>query len=127
MEDDEFLLRVSDGAKFEDITVIAKMVWEEEVPKINVPKEIKITEGEAFFMRLQLVLKIISNYLFILCERSRVGNFKTTKQHQGTIFWEAPLGSSGSYVVDYIVRGERTSISKESITMNVKDGLSPNY
>ena len=53
MEEDEFLLRVSDGAKFEDITVIAKMVWEEEVPKINVPKEIKITEGEAFFMRLQ--------------------------------------------------------------------------
>ena len=49
MEEDEFLLRVSDGAKFEDITVIAKMVWEEEVPKINVPKEIKITEGEAFF------------------------------------------------------------------------------
>ena len=27
--------------------------------------------------------------------------------------------------MDYIVRGERTSISKESIIMNVKDGLSP--
>ena len=27
--------------------------------------------------------------------------------------------------MDYTVRGERTSISKESIIMNVKDGLSP--
>ena len=102
------------------------MVWDEEVPKINVPKEIKITEGEAFFYEVTVGSK--NNLELFVHSLANAPEWVTLKQLssiKAQFFGEAPLGSSGSYIMDYIVRGERTSISKESIIMNVKDGLSP--
>ena len=49
--DDQFVIRVSDGVKSDDLIVKVIMIWDSEGPVISHPAEIEILKGEAFMRK----------------------------------------------------------------------------
>ena len=126
VDEDKFTLQVSDGAKFEEITVFAKMVWEGQAPLLNLPAEITIQEGEAFWNEVTVGTEnYFEQFIHYLGNAPDWVKMEQNGSFNSMLYGEAPLGSQGEYILEYEVLGQRSLPVKDSFILSVKGVSSP--
>ena len=117
--DDQFVIRVSDGVKSDDLIVNAIMIWESESPVISHPTEIEVFEGDAFYEEINIGFEnSLEAFTLSLSGEPSWVHFEQLSNTKAQIYGEAPKGSFGNYTAQIKVDGKRTP--EESVTIEIK-------